>query len=253
MRPTPASTPMSSTLIRETSGVGVGDGSPDGLGGALERKLGSGSGANEGCAATGLDGSSTKISFAASRAACGHGAGVDLRREDDQDKERDRHAIADPGSGQPRVEQARTHRSQPPHEQERLHDDQREERLVGGHLRGEMVGRRGEQQRRERAGDEHHWQQEDQRAAAPAREQMPGPGDEGVEDGGHVARSSTRRGGRDGARGVGCHGADCSRWRAPRTPYECTNPPRTPLLRSVRGCRDPLRYHRNRHWRVAKR
>ena len=61
---------MTRTLIREISGVGVGDGPPDGLGGALERKSGSGSGATEGSAATGLDGSSTKISFAASRAAC---------------------------------------------------------------------------------------------------------------------------------------------------------------------------------------
>ena len=68
-RPIPASTPITSTLIRETSGVGVGDGSPDGLGGALARKFGSGSGVNEGSAATGCDGSSTKISFAASRAA----------------------------------------------------------------------------------------------------------------------------------------------------------------------------------------
>ena len=60
--------------MRETSGAGVGDGSPDGLGGALERKLGSGSGVNEGSAATGWDGSSTKISFAAC-AQLGHGAG----------------------------------------------------------------------------------------------------------------------------------------------------------------------------------
>jgi hypothetical protein len=67
LRPTPASTPMTSTLIREASGVGEGDGSI-GAAEAGVRKLGSGSGVKSGAAATGAG--STKISFAASRAAC---------------------------------------------------------------------------------------------------------------------------------------------------------------------------------------
>ena len=58
--------------MRETSGAGVGDGSPDGLG-VRSRGSSGPAGVNEGSAATGWDGSSTKISFAA-RAQPGHGA-----------------------------------------------------------------------------------------------------------------------------------------------------------------------------------
>src|SRR6476660_7980147 len=68
-RPTPASTPMMRALIRGTAGVGVGEGLTDSLGGAVSRKLGSGSGGPEGTTAIG-DGSLAKIASDVSRATC---------------------------------------------------------------------------------------------------------------------------------------------------------------------------------------
>ena len=187
VRPTPASTPISSTFTRAAAGEGETVGEAPLAGSAVAPGPGDGR--------RGLPGAASAVrrrehdpDFLAGHVRRVAEVGLGTDREDCQQGHRDR--IPAPQPGQARVQQARPDRREPPHQEQHLEPDERQQgRVVEGQAaQADRPGRNGSA--RQQAGHQDHRETEQRGPRQPAADHVAEARNDRVKQGGNVAAAN---------------------------------------------------------------